>query len=131
MRVHRVSASSSDRGSISSCDVETGILPPSDGPEEHQRADRVPAVAALLALGQTAPSIRICRATPPWGDEAGPRGCNDQREDVMATPKHVLIVEDEYLIRALLQGMIQELGYILTASVGTLKDAQDLSLIHI
>lgn len=43
----------------------------------------------------------------------------------MATPKHVLIVEDEYLIRALLQGMIQELGYILAASVGTLKDAQD------
>jgi len=42
----------------------------------------------------------------------------------MATNKRVLIVEDEFLIRTLLEHLIRDLGYSLAASVGTLAEAQ-------
>ncbi len=41
-----------------------------------------------------------------------------------ALPK-VLVVEDEYLIRMLLEDMLDELGYSVAAAVGSLAEAQE------
>ncbi len=41
-----------------------------------------------------------------------------------STPQ-LLVVEDEYLIRMLLEDMIADLGYEVSASVGTLADARE------
>ena len=40
-------------------------------------------------------------------------------------PPRLLVVEDEYLIRMLLEDMIADLGYEVSASVGTLADATE------
>ncbi|MEJ2626075.1 MAG: response regulator [Pseudolabrys sp.] len=37
----------------------------------------------------------------------------------------VLVVEDEYLIRMLLEDMLEELGYDMAAGVGTISEASD------
>ena len=42
-------------------------------------------------------------------------------------PPRVLVVEDEYLIRMLLEDMLAELGYEIAAAVGTLAEANDLA----
>jgi CheY-like chemotaxis protein len=39
----------------------------------------------------------------------------------------VLVVEDEYLIRMLLEDMLSELGYALTAAVGSIAEASELA----
>ena len=39
----------------------------------------------------------------------------------------VLVVEDEYLIRMLLEDMLDELGYQLAAAAGTLAEASELA----
>jgi CheY-like chemotaxis protein len=43
-----------------------------------------------------------------------------------ATPR-VLVVEDEYLIRMLLEDMLADLGYELGAGVGTIAEASELA----
>jgi len=43
-----------------------------------------------------------------------------------ATPR-VLVVEDEYLIRMLLEDMLDELGYAVAAAVGTISEASQLA----
>src|SRR4029079_14416273 len=42
-----------------------------------------------------------------------------------AAPPRVLVVEDEYLIRMLLEDMLEELGYGLAAAVGTINEATE------
>src|SRR4029079_985775 len=42
-----------------------------------------------------------------------------------AAPPRVLVVEDEYLIRMLLEDMLDELGYGLAAAVGTIAEARE------
>jgi CheY-like chemotaxis protein len=39
----------------------------------------------------------------------------------------VLVVEDEYLIRMLMEDMLSELGYALTAAVGSIAEASELA----
>ncbi|HEY5167246.1 MAG TPA: response regulator [Pseudolabrys sp.] len=39
----------------------------------------------------------------------------------------VLVVEDEYLIRMLLEDMLADLGYCIAAAVGTVAEATDLA----
>jgi len=41
------------------------------------------------------------------------------------TPARLLVVEDEYLIRMLLEDMLDDLGYQVAAAVGTLAEARD------
>jgi len=41
--------------------------------------------------------------------------------------KSVLVVEDEYLIRMLLEDMLADLGYDVIAAVGTVAEASDLA----
>jgi len=43
-----------------------------------------------------------------------------------ATPR-VLVVEDEYLIRMLLEDMLVDLGYNIAGAVGTIKEASELA----
>ena len=43
-----------------------------------------------------------------------------------ATPR-LLVVEDEYLIRMLLEDMLADLGYDVAAAVGTLAEASDVA----
>jgi CheY-like chemotaxis protein len=43
-----------------------------------------------------------------------------------ATPR-VLVVEDEYLIRMLLEDMLADLGYDVGAAVGTIAEARELA----
>ena len=43
-----------------------------------------------------------------------------------ATPR-VLVVEDEYLIRMLLEDMLDELGYEVAAAVGTISEASQIA----
>jgi CheY-like chemotaxis protein len=45
--------------------------------------------------------------------------------DASGAVARVLVVEDEYLIRMLLEDMLGELGYELTAAVGTIAEASD------
>jgi CheY-like chemotaxis protein len=40
------------------------------------------------------------------------------------TPPRLLVVEDEYLIRMLLEDMLDDLGYRVAAAVGTLDEAR-------
>jgi CheY-like chemotaxis protein len=42
-----------------------------------------------------------------------------------ATPARILVVEDEYLIRMLLEDMLADLGHTITAAVGTIAEAKD------
>ena len=41
--------------------------------------------------------------------------------------RRVLVVEDEYLIRMLLEDMLDELGYGVAAAVGTISEARQLA----
>ncbi len=43
------------------------------------------------------------------------------------TAPRVLVVEDEYLIRMLLEDMLADLGYEIAAAVGTLAEATELA----
>lgn len=43
-----------------------------------------------------------------------------------ATPR-ILVVEDEYLIRMLLEDMLADIGYELAAGVGTIAEASELA----
>jgi CheY-like chemotaxis protein len=45
----------------------------------------------------------------------------------MAATARVLVVEDEYLIRMLLEDMLADLGYSVTAAVGTIAEARELA----
>jgi CheY-like chemotaxis protein len=48
----------------------------------------------------------------------------------MADPKpapRILVVEDEYLIRMLLEDMLTDLGYEIAGAVGTIAQARDLA----
>jgi CheY-like chemotaxis protein len=47
-------------------------------------------------------------------------------ESSHATPR-VLVVEDEYLIRMLLEDMLADIGYDLAAGVGTIAEASELA----
>jgi CheY-like chemotaxis protein len=47
-------------------------------------------------------------------------------ESSKAQPR-ILVVEDEYLIRMLLEDMLADLGYDIAAAVGTLKEASDFA----
>ena len=42
------------------------------------------------------------------------------------TPR-ILVVEDEYLIRMLLEDMLEELGYAVAAAVGTIAEAREIA----
>jgi CheY-like chemotaxis protein len=42
-------------------------------------------------------------------------------------PARILVVEDEYLIRMLLEDMLTDLGHEVSAAVGTLKEASELA----
>jgi CheY-like chemotaxis protein len=44
-----------------------------------------------------------------------------------ATPARILVVEDEYLIRMLLEDMLSDLGHTITAAVGTIAEAKELA----
>src|SRR4029077_17313595 len=44
----------------------------------------------------------------------------------LAVPR-VLVVEDEYLIRMLLEDMLDELGYGVAAAVGTISEARQIA----
>src|SRR4029077_10215973 len=44
-----------------------------------------------------------------------------------AAPPRVLVVEDEYLIRMLLEDMLDELGYGVAAAVGTISEARQFA----
>ncbi|MGA8970944.1 MAG: response regulator [Pseudolabrys sp.] len=44
-----------------------------------------------------------------------------------ATAPRVLVVEDEYLIRMLLEDMLDELGYEVAAAVGTISEARQIA----
>jgi CheY-like chemotaxis protein len=41
--------------------------------------------------------------------------------------KHILVVEDEYLIRMLLEDMLTDLGYGIAGAVGTIAEASELA----
>ncbi len=43
----------------------------------------------------------------------------------MQTKPRVLVVEDEYLIRMLLEDMLEEIGYDMAAGVGTVAEARE------
>ena len=47
-------------------------------------------------------------------------------ESLNATPR-LLVVEDEYLIRMLLEDMLGDLGYDVAAAVGTIAEASELA----
>ena len=47
--------------------------------------------------------------------------------DSSETQKRVLIVEDEYLIRMLLEDMLADLGYGVAAAVGTVAEASEFA----
>ena len=47
--------------------------------------------------------------------------------DSSKTQKRVLIVEDEYLIRMLLEDMLADLGYGVAAAVGTVAEASEFA----
>ena len=44
-----------------------------------------------------------------------------------STAPRVLVVEDEYLIRMLLEDMLDELGYSVAAAVGTISEARQFA----
>ena len=44
-----------------------------------------------------------------------------------ATSARILVVEDEYLIRMLLEDMLADLGHKVAAAVGTIAEAKDLA----
>ncbi|HEY7231533.1 MAG TPA: response regulator [Pseudolabrys sp.] len=44
-----------------------------------------------------------------------------------STPPRLLVVEDEYLIRMLLEDMLDDLGYRIAAAVGTLSEARQIA----
>jgi len=47
--------------------------------------------------------------------------------DSSQSQTRVLVVEDEYLIRMLLEDMLADLGYAVVAAVGTITEARDLA----
>ncbi len=47
--------------------------------------------------------------------------------DFSETQKRVLVVEDEYLIRMLLEDMLADLGYGVAAAVGTVAEASEIA----
>ncbi len=44
-----------------------------------------------------------------------------------ALPARILVVEDEYLIRMLLEDMLADLGHTVAAAVGTIAEAKELA----
>jgi DNA-binding response OmpR family regulator len=44
-----------------------------------------------------------------------------------ALPARILVVEDEYLIRMLLEDMVADLGHDVAAAVGTIAEARELA----
>ncbi len=44
-----------------------------------------------------------------------------------AQPARILVVEDEYLIRMLLEDMLTDLGHTVAAAVGTIAEAKELA----
>ncbi|MBI1204415.1 MAG: response regulator [Rhodopseudomonas sp.] len=47
--------------------------------------------------------------------------------DAQTPPARILVVEDEYLIRMLLEDMLGDLGHDVTASVGSVPEARGLA----
>jgi CheY-like chemotaxis protein len=43
------------------------------------------------------------------------------------TPARILVVEDEYLIRMLLEDMLTDLGHTIAGAVGTIAEAKELA----
>jgi CheY-like chemotaxis protein len=43
------------------------------------------------------------------------------------SPARILVVEDEYLIRMLLEDMLSDIGHSVTAAVGTIAEAKELA----
>ena len=54
------------------------------------------------------------------------RGLKFMSHSTAATPR-VLVVEDEYLIRMLLEDMLGDLGYEIAGAVGTIAEASELA----
>lgn len=46
---------------------------------------------------------------------------------MITTASRFLVVEDEYLIRMMLEDMLSELGYIVAAAVGTIAEASQIA----
>ncbi|MEJ2377149.1 MAG: response regulator [Pseudolabrys sp.] len=49
------------------------------------------------------------------------------QESSVAQQRRVLVVEDEYLIRMLLEDMLADLGYAVAGAVGSMAEAQELA----
>ena len=47
--------------------------------------------------------------------------------DTTTTPARILVVEDEYLIRMLLEDMLADLGHTVAAAVSTIAEAKELA----
>jgi len=47
--------------------------------------------------------------------------------DSTKTAPRILVVEDEYLIRMLLEDMLADLGYEIAAAIGTIEEASELA----
>jgi CheY-like chemotaxis protein len=65
-----------------------------------------------------------------WNPEPAPAFCQ-RGLHIMTAPKEaqprVLVVEDEYLIRMLLEDMLGDLGYAVAAAVGSMAEARELA----
>src|SRR5690348_3157349 len=62
-----------------------------------------------------------------WGVGAQARGCGVMADGKIAAGKRVLIVEDELMIRMLLEGMLTDLGHSVAAEAGGLDEAMELA----
>src|SRR5690242_19421434 len=65
---------------------------------------------------------------PRWNPATGVRlvgKLGRRMSQASPTPPRLLVVEDEYLIRMLLEDMLDDLGYRVAAAVGTLAEARE------
>ena len=81
----------------------------------HRRTAYRPLCAAFLACFRGQVMLRLRRDTPAYGTRRGAPTQLNCRERTMADPPktmpRILVVEDEYLIRMLLEDMLADLGY--------------------
>jgi CheY-like chemotaxis protein len=61
------------------------------------------------------------------GLRAGVAGGEQEMSETAQALPRVLVVEDEYLIRMLLEDMLSELGYELAAAVGGIAEASEIA----
>jgi CheY-like chemotaxis protein len=63
---------------------------------------------------------------PAPDERVGERAENRDGQSPM-TSKRILVVEDEYLIRMLLEDMLTDIGYTIAAAVGTIAEASKVA----